>query len=121
MPASGTRPVTELDGVGPQVASRLKALGIVRELDLLFHLPLRYEDRTRIVALGRVLPDTRVQVQGRVIHQDVVQRRRRMLVVTLADDTGQLTLRFFRFYPSQQRLLAEGNVVRCFGEVRAGP
>ena len=113
--------MAELHGVGPQVASRLKALGITRELDLLFHRPLRYEDRTRIVPLGRVRPETRVQVEGRVVHQEVVQRRRRMLLVTLADDTGQLTLRFFRFFPSQLRMYREGNRVRCFGDVRFGP
>ncbi|RFF30625.1 ATP-dependent DNA helicase RecG [Wenzhouxiangella sediminis] len=117
----GQAPVAELHGVGPQVASRLKALGITCELDLLFHRPLRYEDRTRIVPLGRVRPETRVQVEGRVVHQEVVQRRRRMLLVTLADDTGQLTLRFFRFFPSQLRMYREGNRVRCFGDVRFGP
>jgi ATP-dependent DNA helicase RecG len=117
----GLREVSELDGVGPQVASRLKALGITRELDLLFHRPLRYEDRTRIVPMGRVRPETRVQVEGRVVHQEIVQRRRRMMLVTLADDSGQMTLRFFRFYPSQRRMYREGNRVRCFGDVRFGP
>jgi len=117
----GLREVSELEGVGPQVASRLKALGITRELDLLFHRPLRYEDRTRIVPMGRVRPETRVQVEGRVVHQEVVQRRRRMLLVTLADDSGQMTLRFFRFFPSQLRMYREGNRLRCFGDVRFGP
>ena len=121
MTSSGLRSVNELDGVGPQVASRLKALGITGEIDLLFHRPLRYEDRTRIVPMGWVRPETRVQVEGRVIGQEVVQRRRRMLLVTLADDSGQLTLRFFRFYPSQLRMYREGNRVRCFGDVRFGP
>jgi len=117
----GLCPVTELDNVGPQVASRLKALGILREVDLLFHRPLRYEDRTRVVPMNRVRPETRVQVEGRVVQQEVVQRRRRMLLVTLADDSGQLTLRFFRFFPSQLRMYREGNRVRCFGDVRFGP
>jgi len=117
----GLRPVSELDGVGPQLASRLKALGILREVDLLFHRPLRYEDRTRIVPMRQVRPETRVQVEGRVIGQEIVQRRRRMLLVTLADDSGELTLRFFRFYPSQLRIYREGNRVRCFGDVRFGP
>jgi len=117
----GLRAVSELDGVGPQVASRLKALGLTREIDLLFHRPLRYEDRTRIVPMNRVRPDTRVQVEGRVVHHEVVQRRRRMLLVTLADDAGEITLRFFRFYPSQQRMFRVGNRVRCFGDVRFGP
>jgi ATP-dependent DNA helicase RecG len=117
----GLREVPELDGVGPQVASRLKALGISREVDLLLHRPLRYEDRTRIVAMNRVRPETRVQVEGRVMHQEIVQRRRRMLLVTLADDAGQITLRFFRFYPSQLRMFRVGNRLRCFGDVRFGP
>lgn len=123
MPARGEhpRPVEQLDGVGTGIAARLKALGLSTELDLLFHRPLRYEDRTRTVALGRLVPGMRVQVQGRVVHQEVVLRRRRMLLATLEDDSSQLTLRFFRFYPSQQRMLQEGRLLRCFGEVRAGP
>ena len=119
--SNGTRAVTELEGVGPQVAARLKALGILHEADLLFHRPLRYEDRTRITPMNRVRPETRVQIEGRVMHQEVVQRRRRMLLVTLADDTGQVTLRYFRFYPSQRRMFQIGHRIRCFGEVRFGP
>jgi len=115
------RAVKELPGVGPQVAARLKALGIVTEIDLLFHRPLRYEDRTRITPMNRVRPETRAQIEGRVMHQEVVQRRRRMLLVTLADDSGQVTLRYFRFYPSQRRMFQIGNRIRCFGEVRFGP
>ncbi|MBB6088416.1 ATP-dependent DNA helicase RecG [Wenzhouxiangella marina] len=118
--ASG-RPVTALDGVGERVASRLKALGIERELDLLFHLPLRYEDRTRITPLNRVRNGVTVQVEGQVVHQEIRFGRRRMLLATLADDSGQIILRFFRFYPSQQRLLKEGQYLRCFGEARFGP
>ncbi|QOC22817.1 ATP-dependent DNA helicase RecG [Wenzhouxiangella sp. AB-CW3] len=116
-----SRPVGDLPGVGPQVAARLKALGILVETDLLFHRPLRYEDRTRITPMNRVRPDARVQVEGRVMHQEVVQRRRRMLLVTLADDSGQITLRYFRFYPSQLRMFRVGNRIRCFGDVRFGP
>jgi ATP-dependent DNA helicase RecG len=119
--AQGLRPVEALSGVGERVASRLKALGLVREIDLLFHLPLRYEDRTRITPLNRVRPGTTVQVQGRIVHQEIRQTRRRMLLATLADDSGQITLRFFRFFPSQQRMLREGARLRCFGEARFGP
>jgi ATP-dependent DNA helicase RecG len=110
-----------MPGVGPQVAARLKALGILTETDLLFHRPIRYEDRTRLTPMNRVRPETRVQVEGRVMHQEVVQRRRRMLLVTLADDSGQITLRYFRFYPSQLRMFRVGNRIRCYGEVRFGP
>ena len=118
---SGNRPVTELPGVGPQVAARLKALGLACELDLLFHLPLRYEDRTRLTPLNQVRPNTTVQVQGRIVHQEIRQLRSRMLLATLADETGQVVLRLFRFFPSQLRQLREGARVRCFGEARFGP
>lgn len=121
MSTDGLGPVSALDGVGPQIASRLKALGITREIELLLHRPLRYEDRTRIVPMNRVRPETRVQVEGRVVHQEIVQRSRRMLLVTLADDSGQITLRFFRFYPAQLRIYQPGNRLRCFGDVRFGP
>jgi ATP-dependent DNA helicase RecG len=117
----GLRPVTELTGVGERIAQRLKALGIEREVDLLLHRPLRYEDRTRITPLNRVRPGVTVQVEGRVVHREIRQTRRRMLLATLADDSGQITLRFFRFYPSQLRLVSEGMQLRCFGEARFGP
>ncbi len=118
---SADRPITELTGVGERVASRLKALGIERELDLLFHLPLRYEDRTRITPINRVRPGVTVQVEGQVVHQEIRFGRRRMLIATLADDSGQIILRYFRFYPSQQRQLKEGQYLRCFGEAKYGP
>jgi len=124
MTAAGSsvdRPVTDLSGVGDRIAARLKALGIEREIDLLFHLPLRYEDRTRITPLNRVRPGVTVQVEGQVVHQEIRFGRRRMLLATLADEAGQILLRFFRFYPSQQRQLREGQHLRCFGEARFGP
>ncbi|MGK7296251.1 MAG: ATP-dependent DNA helicase RecG [Candidatus Wenzhouxiangella sp. M2_3B_020] len=110
-----------LPGVGPALAGRLRGLGIGRPADLVFHRPLRYEDRTRITPIGRVRPGTTAQVQGRVAHQQVRQGRRRSLLVVLEDDSGQLVLRFFNFYPSQRRQFAVGNRVRCFGDVRFGP
>ncbi len=118
---TGGRLVGDLPGVGDRVASRLKALGIVREIDLLFHLPLRYEDRTRLTPLNRVRPGTIVQVEGRIVRQEIRQARRRMLLATLADDFSQITLRLFQFFPSQQRMLREGARVRCYGEARFGP
>lgn len=124
MTAAGSkddRHVTELSGVGDRVAARLKALGIEREIDLLFHLPLRYEDRTRITPLNRVRPGVIVQVEGQIVHQEIRFGRGRMLLATLADETGQIMLRYFRFYPSQQRQLREGQHLRCFGEARFGP
>ena len=110
--------VTDLKGVGARVAERLAQLGLFKQSDLLFHLPLRYEDKTQITPLSAVRAGTWAQVEGVVIHQSIRYARSRMLVATLADDTGQILLRYFRFYPSQQRQLQEGARVRCFGEVR---
>ncbi|MDT8448695.1 MAG: ATP-dependent DNA helicase RecG [Wenzhouxiangellaceae bacterium] len=119
--ADAAASVAGLPDVGRAVASKLRALGIERELDLLFHQPLRYEDRTRITPLNRLRPSTSAQVQGRVVHQEVRRTRRRSLLVVLGDDTGQLVLRFFHFYPNQLRQFAVGNRLRCFGDVRFGP
>ncbi len=123
-PAAGDELGDELEvlpGVGSRVAARLRALGIARPVDLLFHRPLRYEDRTRLTPLNRVRAGQLVQVEGRIVHQEIRRTRRRMLLAVLADETGQITLRFFSFYPNQQRMLAEGARVRCYGEARFGP
>jgi len=118
---TAARGVDELDGVGPAVAAKFKALGIADETGLLLHRPLRYEDRTRITPINRVRPSTTAQVQGRVTHQEVRQGRRRSLLVVLEDAHGQIVLRFFNFYPNQRRQFTVGNRLRCFGEVRFGP
>ena len=115
------RALSELDGVGPQLAGRLAALGLARQSDLLFHLPLRFENRTRLTPINQVRPGTGVQVEGRIVHRDIRYGRTRMLVATLADDTGQIAVRLFRFYPSQLKLFSEGQRLRCFGDVRLGP
>ncbi len=114
------RLLTESKGVGARVAQRLATLGLVRESDVLFHLPLRYEDRTTLTPLNAIRPGLWCQVEGTIVHQTIRYARSRMLVATLADESGQVLLRFFRFYPNQQRLLTEGARVRCFGEVRLG-
>lgn len=113
--------LTALRGVGPALAEKLRRLGIHRPLDLLFLLPQRYEDRTRVMALGRLRIGQRVVVEGEILHSEVALRRRRALLVRIADGSGQLTLRFFYFSGSQQAQLARGRQLRCFGEVRPGP
>ncbi len=115
------RPVEALRGVGPGLAARLARLGVGTIGDLLWLLPLRYEDRTEIRPLGSVRPGERVRVAGEVALAEIVFRRRRMLLCRLADGTGTLTLRFFHFNKSQQAMLARGARIECFGEVRAGP
>ncbi len=114
-------PVTALRGVGDALAERLRVLGVQTTQDLLFLLPLRYEDRTRVVALGELIPGQRAAVEGEVLLAEVAFRGRRQLLVKIADGSGFLTLRFFYFSTHQQTSLAKGARLRCFGEARRGP
>ena len=113
-------PVTALHGVGDKLAERLGRLGVRTVEDLLFHLPLRYEDRTRVVPIGTLRPGDEAVVQGEVLLTEVKFRGRRTLLSRIADGTGALTLRFFHFNASQQAGLSRGTLVRCYGEVRRG-
>ena len=115
------RPVTTLRGVGAALAERLARLGVTRVADLLFLLPLRYEDRTRLKRIGALQVGERAAVEGEVQLTEVVYRGRRQLLARIADGSGVLTLRFFHFSASQQHNLARGTRLRCFGEVRRGP
>ncbi|MCG6964883.1 MAG: ATP-dependent DNA helicase RecG [Chromatiaceae bacterium] len=114
-------PVTALKGVGPKNAERLHKLGIHSVQDLLFHLPIRYQDRTRIVPIGSLRPGDQAVIQGEVELADVRFGRRRSLLVRLADGTGSITLRFFHFSTAQKANMLRGSWLRCFGEVRNGP
>ena len=113
--------LTVLKGVGPALAATLARLGLHRVEDLLFLLPLRYEDRTRLTRLGSLRPGTRAMVSGEVLLAETVYRGRRSLLVRIGDGTGQLTLRFFHFSRKQQAQFQNGATVNCFGDVRAGP
>jgi ATP-dependent DNA helicase RecG len=114
-------PVTVLKGVGTRVAARLARLGLRTVQDVLFHLPLRYEDRTRVVPMGALRSGDQAVAQGVVELAEVSFGRRRSLLVRLGDGTGFLTLRFFHFNAAQQAALGRGAGIRCYGEVRAGP
>ena len=120
-PVSHPKPVTALRGVGESLALKLNVLGVETVQDLLFLLPLRYEDRTRIVPLGELLPGQRVAVEGEVLLTDIAFRGRRQMLCRIGDGSGHLTLRFFYFTTQQQNGLARGVRIRCFGEVRRGP
>ncbi|WP_300658076.1 ATP-dependent DNA helicase RecG [Hydrogenophaga sp.] len=102
----------------PQKA--LHRLGLVRDIDLALHLPLRYEDETRIVTLRGARDGQLAQIEGTVTHSEITQRPRRQLLVTLDDGTDTCTLRFFTFYPAHQKTLAVGQRVRARGELRGG-
>jgi ATP-dependent DNA helicase RecG len=98
----------------------LRKLGLLRDIDLALHLPMRYEDETRIVPIGSLRDGSIGQVQGIVREARVETRTRRQLLVVLADDSGELTLRLLNFYPSNQKTLAVGQCIRARGEVRVG-
>lgn len=113
-------PVTELRGVGPALAGKLAQCGIFRVEDLLFHLPLRYQDRTRVTPIGAARDGEDVVLEGIVRGADITFGRRRSLVVRLQDGSGTLTLRFFHFSAAQKSNLQAGTRLRCFGQLRRG-
>ncbi len=115
------KPVTALRGVGESLAVRLRALGVETIQDLLFLLPVRYEDRTRVVLLGELRPGQRAAVEGEVLLTEIAFRGRRQMLCRISDGSGFLTLRFFYFTAQQHNGLARGVRVRCFGEARRGP
>jgi ATP-dependent DNA helicase RecG len=112
--------LTDLHGVGPKLAEKINTLGIRQVSDLLFHLPIRYEDRTHIHPIGTCRPGQHVLIEGEVEHSAIVRGRRSMLVVVLSDGTGRITLRFFHFRAYQKQQLSKGTLLRCFGQIRAG-
>lgn len=112
--------LTVLKGVGPALAKKLEKLGLQRVEDLLFLLPLRYEDRTQLVKIGALAAGTRCLVSGEVLLAETAYRGRRNLLVRISDGSGQLTLRFFHFSRQQQAQFQAGVHVTCFGEVRRG-
>ena len=112
--------VEALHRVGPHLATKLKKLGLYSIQDLLFHLPLRYIDRTQITPIGGIQPMTEVVIEGEVRASDIMFGRRRSLVCRIQDHSGVVTLRFFHFNRAQQERLKPGTKLRCFGEVRRG-
>jgi ATP-dependent DNA helicase RecG len=115
-------PARTLDRVGPKIAERLERLGIRTVQDLLFHLPLRYQDRTRLTPLPEIEVGVETWVEGEILESGIGLGRRRSLKVWVGDALGAgLLLRFFYFSPQQAAALKPGERVRCYGEVRQGP
>ncbi len=114
--------VLSLKGVGPAVAEKLKRLEIYNIQDVLFHLPMRYEDRTKLTALGSLQFGQQALIEGVIDHCEIKfgGRGRRSLLCHLSDSTGAIVLRFFHFNKAQQSNLSNGQRVRCFGEARRG-
>ncbi len=115
------QPVTLLKGVGARNAEKLARLGIASVQDLLFHLPLRYQDRTRIQPIGSLRRGEQAVIEGEIDLAEIKFGRRRSLMVHLSDGTGSIYLRFFYFSNAQRQALSRGVRLRCFGEVRNGP
>ncbi|MEK9953360.1 MAG: ATP-dependent DNA helicase RecG, partial [Curvibacter sp.] len=117
-PAAAEKKAAPAAKSAPQKA--LDKLNLRRDIDLALHLPLRYEDETRIVKLADAREGETVQIEGEVTAQEVAYRPRRQLLVTINDGTDSCVLRFFNFYPSQQKALAVGTRIRARGELRGG-
>jgi len=113
-------PLTSLKGVGAVLEAKLHQLSIYSVQDLLFHLPLRYEDRTRVFPIRELKIGQQAQLQGEVVSCSVQFGKRRSLTCTITDKTGFISLRFFHFSAAQKDALETGKCVRCFGEVRRG-
>ena len=112
------QPLERLRGVGPRVAERLAVLGMRSVQDLLFHLPLRYQDRTRVCPIAGLRLGDEALVQGTLKARRIVTGRRRSLLLSVQDASGVLGVRLFHFSDAQAQALRSGVTLRCFGEVR---
>ena len=113
-------PLTALSGVGAAVSAKLSRIGINNLQDLLFHLPIRYEDRTRITPIADLRPEQYATIEGIVQTCEVQFGRRPILTVSLSDGTSKVTLRFFNFNAGMKNSFQNGVRVKAFGEVKRG-
>ena len=113
--------LTDLTGVGPKLVEKLAKLHLHSVLDLAFHLPLRYEDRTRIAPIASLQPGQRALIEGQRLGIREVYGQRRSLLLTLGDATGTVTLRLFHYSRAMRTRLENAQLLRCFGEARPGP
>ena len=113
--------LTTLKGVGPSMAKRLEKLSLLSVQDLLFHLPLRYEDRTRVSTIRECLVGTHTNIIGEITSNQLTHGKRRMMVVNVNDGTGNVQLCFFSFSASLKNSLSVGQTIRCYGEIKRGP
>ncbi len=113
-------PVETLAGVGPKISERLSHLGIKQIQDLLFHLPCRYIDRTRLLPIGSLVAGSSALCQGAIEQVQVLFGKRRSLLCRISDGSGSVTLRFFHFSKAQQATFKRGLTLRCWGQIREG-
>ncbi len=113
-------PLTSLAGVGAKMAEKLAKIALVNVQDLLFHLPLRYEDRSRIYPIAQAHAGLFAAVQGKVMSCDILFGKRKMLLVKISDGNGSITLRFFNFNAGMKNSFSEGTFVHAYGEIKRG-
>ncbi|MDX9687770.1 ATP-dependent DNA helicase RecG [Halopseudomonas formosensis] len=118
--SAGHTSLTVLKGIGPALEEKLNRLGLRSVEDILFHLPLRYQDRTRVTPIGALRPGLDAVIEGVVVAADVVMGRRRSLLCRIQDGSGTLSLRFYYFSAALKASLQRGSRWRCYGEVRPG-
>ncbi len=116
-----TLPVITLKGVGEKMAGLLAKKGIYSLQDLLLHLPMRYQDRTRVTALRDLRANDYAVIEVNLIEANINLGKRRTLLCQVSDGTGKIHLRFFNFSMAQKNNLKKGERLRCFGEARLGP
>lgn len=120
-PPELTAAVDRLSGVGPKLAEKLASLGITKVVDLLFHLPYRYEDRTHVTPVSALRAGMSAVIEGSIRGSQIRYGRRRSLICEMADGSGLIRLRLFYFSKKQQSQLQRGRHIRCYGEIRHGP
>ncbi len=114
------QPVTQLKGVGPALAEKLARLNLHSIQDLLFHLPLRYEDRTRLTPIAQLQVGLPAQIEGIVVDTRIEMGRKRSFLVRLRDENGEIGLRYYYFTAQQKTRFTPGRCFRAFGETRLG-
>ncbi|MFL2549352.1 MAG: ATP-dependent DNA helicase RecG [Gammaproteobacteria bacterium] len=108
----------DLKGVGEKGLIKLNKIGIRTVEDLLFHLPIRYQDKTKLTKISDLEPGNKYFIEGVVEKSNIIFYKKRMFLVRLSDSSGFIQLRFFYFNKSQMRNFSEGQKVRCYGELR---
>jgi ATP-dependent DNA helicase RecG len=112
--------LTKLKGIGEKTAEKLAILGIKQVIDLLFHLPLRYQDKTKITPIEQLTFGQSALIEGQVVKTYLINSRKPMLVCEINDGTNTIALKFFNFFYSQRAKMIEGCSIRAFGDVRFG-
>ena len=108
--------IKHIQGIGPTIEDKLFSMGIKTVYDILFHLPIRYQDRSKVQPIGSIKKDHYVVIEGEIRVSDIIFNKRRNLLCKIQDQTGTITLRFFNFNKTQKNSFRPGIYIRCFGK-----